>query len=455
MSLDNLLNQINQIVWGPPLLILISGVGIYFTLRLKLLQLIHLPRAFRYIFQKEKGNDQSGDISALGALATALASTIGTGNIVGVATAIQTGGPGALFWMWLIALFGMTTKYAECLLAIKFRDKDKDGFIAGGPMYYIERGMGKKWTWLAKLFAFFGVMVALFGIGTFPQVNGISTALFDTFNTPTTGTAMVLTLLTAAIVLGGVQRISKIATIIVPFMAIAYVTVSLIILCLNAERVPAAIALIIEAAFSPQSALGGLAGFTIMQAIQSGVARGIFSNESGLGSAPIAAAAAQTKEPVRQGLISMTGTFLDTIIVCTMTGLVIVLTGAWQGPAAGAEITNLAFSEGLFNQFGAVIVTLSLIFFAFTTILGWCYYGERCFVYLIGGRTKGIKLYRIVFILCVAVAPFIQLNTIWTLADIFNGLMAFPNLIALLALRHVVIEETKSYFERLKKGLIE
>lgn len=455
MSLDNLLTQINQIVWGPPLLILISGVGIYFTFRLKLLQLIHLPRAFRYIFQKEKGNDQSGDISALGALATALAATIGTGNIVGVATAIQTGGPGALFWMWLIALFGMTTKYAECLLAIKFRDKDKDGFIAGGPMYYIERGMGKKWTWLAKLFAFFGVMVALFGIGTFPQVNGISSALLDTFNTPTISTAIVLTILTGAIVLGGVKRISKIATFIVPFMAIAYVIASLIILCLNAERVPAAIALIIEAAFSPQSALGGLAGFTIMQAIQSGVARGIFSNESGLGSAPIAAAAAQTKEPVRQGLISMTGTFLDTIIVCTMTGLVIVLTGAWQGTAAGAEITNLAFSEGLFNQFGAVIVTLSLIFFAFTTILGWCYYGERCFVYLIGGRTKGIKLYRIAFILCVAVAPFIQLNTIWTLADIFNGLMAFPNLIALLALRHVVIEETKSYFERLKKGLIE
>lgn len=455
MSIDTILNNINDIVWGAPLLILISGVGIYFTFQLKLLQFFQLPRAFSYIFKKEKGNEQQGDISALGALATALAATIGTGNIVGVATAIQTGGPGALFWMWLIALFGMTTKYAECLLAIKFRGKDKDGYIAGGPMYYIEMGMGQKWKWLAKLFAFFGVLVALFGIGTFPQVNGITSALNDTFELPINITAVVLTIAVAAIILGGVQRISKIATIVVPFMAIAYVAASVLILVLNAEKLPATIVFIIESAFNPQSALGGAVGFTVMQAIQSGVARGIFSNESGLGSAPIAAAAAHTKEPVRQGLISMTGTFLDTIIVCTMTGLVIVLTGAWQGEAQGATITNLAYSRGLFSSIGAIIVTIGLIFFAFTTILGWCYYGERCFVYLTGGRTKGIKFYRIAFIALIAVAPFIQLNTIWTLADIVNGLMAFPNLIALFALRHVVLEETKSYFERLKKGLIE
>lgn len=455
MSIDTILNSINNLVWGAPLLILISGVGLYFTFKLRLLQLIQLPRAFSYIFKKEKGNEQQGDISALGALATALAATIGTGNIVGVATAIQTGGPGALFWMWLIALFGMTTKYAECLLAVKFRGKDKDGYIAGGPMYYIEMGMGQNWKWLAKLFAFFGVLVALFGIGTFPQVNGITTALNDTFKLPISITAIILTLTVAAIILGGVKRISKIASIVVPFMALAYVGASIVILVINAERVPETVAFILEMAFNPTSAFGGVAGFTVMQAIQSGVARGIFSNESGLGSAPIAAAAAHTKEPVRQGLISMTGTFLDTIIVCTMTGLVIVMTGAWKGPAQGAEITNLAFSQGLFSNIGAVIVSVGLIFFAFTTILGWCYYGERCFVYLTGGRTKGIKLYRLAFILLIAVAPFIKLTTIWTLADIVNGLMAFPNLIALVALRHVVLDETKSYFERLKKGMIE
>lgn len=455
MSIDQILNTINNIVWGPPLLILISGVGIYFTLKLNLLQLSQLPRAFRYIFTQEKGNQQQGDISAFGALATALAATIGTGNIVGVATAIQSGGPGALFWMWLIAFFGMTTKYAECLLAIKFRGKDKDGYIAGGPMYYIEMGMGQKWRFLAKLFAFFGVLVALFGIGTFPQVNGITSALKDTFNLPIGITATVLTLIVAAIILGGVQRISKIATIIVPFMAVAYVIASILILAMNVEKIPTTLALIIEAAFNPQSALGGIAGFTVMQAIQAGVARGIFSNESGLGSAPIAAAAAQTKEPVRQGLISMTGTFLDTIIVCTMTGLVIVMTGAWQGDVKGAEITNLAFNQGMFSSLGAVIVTIGLIFFAFTTILGWCYYGERCFVYLGGGKTKGIKFYRIAFILLVGAAPFIELHTIWTLADIMNGLMAFPNLIALIALRHIVINETLDYFKRVKQGLVD
>ncbi|WP_373767848.1 alanine/glycine:cation symporter family protein [Glaesserella sp.] len=454
MSIDSILNSINNIVWGPPLLLLVAGVGIYFTLRLKLLQFAYLPRAFSYIFKKEKGNDQSGDISAFGALATALAATIGTGNIVGVATAIQAGGPGAVFWMWLIALFGMATKYAECLLAIKFRGKDRDGYIAGGPMYYIEMGMGAKWKWLAKLFAFFGVMVALFGIGTFPQVNGITTALHDSFHLPIGITAVILTLTVAAITLGGVQRISKFASVIVPFMAVGYVGVSVIILLIHADKVPATIAFIIQAAFNPQAALGGVVGFTVMQAIQSGVARGIFSNESGLGSAPIAAAAAQTKEPVRQGLISMTGTFLDTIIVCSMTGLVIVLTGVWQGPASGAVLTNVAFSEGLSSPIGAMIVSVGLVFFAFTTILGWCYYGERCFVYLTGGRTKGIKFYRVAFIALIACAPFIQLNTIWTLADIVNGLMAFPNLVALVALRHVVIEETKNYFERLKQGLV-
>lgn len=451
MSIDNILNTINSIVWGPPLLLLISGVGIYFTLKLKLLQFFHLPRAFSYMFKSEKGENQIGDISAFAALSTALAATIGTGNIVGVATAIQAGGPGAIFWMWIIALFGMATKYAECLLALKFRSKDKDGYIAGGPMYYIEMGMGKKWKWLAKLFAIFGVMVALFGIGTFPQVNGITTALEDTFNLPISITSVILTLIVAAITLGGLKRISKIAMVIVPFMAVGYVGTSLLILAIHVDKIPATIAFIVKAAFDPQAALGGVIGFGVLQAIQAGVARGIFSNESGLGSAPIAAAAAHTKEPVRQGLISMTGTFLDTIIVCSMTGLVIVLTGAWSTSTQGAALTNLAFSEGMASSIGAMIVTVSLVFFAFTTILGWCYYGERCLVYLTGGRTRGIKFYRSIFIILIAVAPFIKLNTIWTIADIVNGLMAFPNLIALVALRHVVINETKDYFARIKQ----
>ncbi|QGM80627.1 alanine/glycine:cation symporter family protein [Otariodibacter oris] len=455
MSIDSILNSIDNIVWGAPLIILLSGVGVYFTIQLKLLQFIHLPKAFVYMFKPEKGKNQSGDISAFAALSTAIAATIGTGNIIGVATAIQAGGPGALFWMWLIALFGMATKYAESMLALKFRTKDKDGFIAGGPMYYIELGMGQKWKWLAKLFAIFGVLVALFGIGTFPQVNGITAALNDTFNIPISITAIVLTVIVAAIILGGVKRISKIASVIVPFMAIAYVCASLLILGLNFDKLPSTLLFIVEAAFNPESAIGGALGFTVMQAIQSGVARGIFSNEAGLGSAPIAAAAAHTNEPVRQGLISMTGTFLDTIIVCTMTGLVIVLTGTWQGAEEGAALTNLAYSQGLASSVGALIVTIGLVFFAFTTILGWCYYGERCFVYLSGGRTKGIKLYRIVFICLIAVAPFIQLSTIWILADIFNGLMAFPNLVALVGLRHIVVAETRSYFDRLKQGLIE
>ena len=454
MSIDTILNQISSFIWGAPLLILLSGVGVYFTLSLKGIQITQLFRAFVYMFKPEKGQGQTGDISAFAALSTALAATIGTGNIVGVATAIHSGGPGALFWMWLIALFGMATKYAEGLLAIKFRGRDRSGFIAGGPMYYIEMGMGKKWKWLAKAFAFFGVLVALLGIGTFPQVNGITHALQSTFDIPVVLTAVVLTLIVIAIVFGGVKRISKIASVVVPFMAIAYVAASVCVLALNAEKIPEAVKLIVYAAFNPEAALGGAFGFTVMQAIQLGVARGIFSNESGLGSAPIAAAAAQTKEPVRQGLISMTGTFLDTIIVCTMTGLVIVITGAWTQGVQGAELTNLAFNQGLESNVGSFIVTIGLVFFAFTTILGWCYYGERCFVYLTKGRTKGIKFYRLLFVALIASAPFLELQTIWTIADIVNGLMAFPNLIALIALRKVIINETKDYFARLKAGKV-
>ena len=445
MTIESILSAIDSFIWGAPLLILLSGTGLYLTLRLGFIQIRYLPRALGYLFKKDKGG--KGDVSSFAALCTALAATIGTGNIVGVATAVQAGGPGAIFWMWLVALLGMATKYAECLLAVKYRVRDKNGFMAGGPMYYIERGLGIKW--LAKLFALFGVMVAFFGIGTFPQVNAITHAMQDTFNIPILVTAIIVTLLVGLIILGGVKRIATASSLIVPFMAILYVTTSLVIILLNLEKVPDAISLIIYSAFDPQAALGGAVGFTVMRAIQSGVARGIFSNESGLGSAPIAAAAAQTREPVRQGLISMTGTFLDTIIVCTMTGIVLVLTGAWNNPElAGATVTNYAFAQGLGTSIGATIVTVGLLFFAFTTILGWCYYGERCFVYLVGIR--GVKLYRLAYIVLVGLGSFLHLNLIWIIADIVNGLMAFPNLIALIGLRKVVIEETKDYFQRLK-----
>lgn len=445
MTIESILSAIDSFIWGAPLLILLSGTGLYLTLRLGFIQIRYLPLALGYLFKKDKGG--KGDVSSFAALCTALAATIGTGNIVGVATAVQAGGPGAIFWMWLVALLGMATKYAECLLAVKYRVRDKNGFMAGGPMYYIERGLGIKW--LAKLFALFGVMVAFFGIGTFPQVNAITHAMQDTFNIPVLVTAIIVTLLVGLIILGGVKRIATASSVIVPFMAILYVTTSLVIILLNIEKVPDAISLIIYSAFDPQAALGGAVGFTVMKAIQSGVARGIFSNESGLGSAPIAAAAAQTREPVRQGLISMTGTFLDTIIVCTMTGMVLVLTGAWNNPElAGATVTNYAFAQGLGTSIGATIVTVGLLFFAFTTILGWCYYGERCFVYLVGIR--GVKLYRLAYIVLVGLGSFLHLNLIWIIADIVNGLMAFPNLIALIGLRKIVIEETKDYFQRLK-----
>lgn len=445
MTIESILSAIDSFIWGAPLLILLSGTGLYLTLCLGFIQIRYLPRALGYLFKKDKGG--KGDVSSFAALCTALAATIGTGNIVGVATAVQAGGPGAIFWMWLVALLGMATKYAECLLAVKYRVRDKNGFMAGGPMYYIESGLGIKW--LAKLFALFGVMVAFFGIGTFPQVNAITYAMQDTFNIPVLVTAIIVTLLVGLIILGGVKRIATASSVIVPFMAILYVTTSLVIILLNIEKVPDAISLIIYSAFDPQAALGGAVGFTVMKAIQSGVARGIFSNESGLGSAPIAAAAAQTREPVRQGLISMTGTFLDTIIICTMTGIVLVLTGAWNNPElAGATVTNYAFAQGLGTSIGATIVTVGLLFFAFTTILGWCYYGERCFVYLVGIR--GVKLYRLAYIVLVGLGSFLHLNLIWIIADIVNGLMAFPNLIALIGLRKVVIEETKDYFQRLK-----
>ncbi|WP_053954812.1 alanine/glycine:cation symporter family protein [Inediibacterium massiliense] len=445
-KLTYLLNQIDAFVWGPPLLILLVGTGIYLTIRLGLLQVFKLPLALKYLFSKDDDHTGEGDVSSFAALCTALAATIGTGNIVGVATAIKAGGPGSLFWMWIAAFFGMATKYAEGLLAVKYRVVDKNGQMSGGPMYYIERGLGNKL--LAKMFALFGIGVAFFGIGTFPQVNAITNAAKLTLNMPIIVSSVILTLLVALVTLGGIKSIAKVSELIVPFMAVFYIIGSLIILILNIDLVPQTIGLVLKSAFTPTAATGGFLGATVMFALRNGVARGVFSNESGLGSAPIASAAAKTKSCVRQGLISMTGTFFDTIVVCTMTGLVLVLTGAWCSDVEGAAMTNLAFSEAL-PGLGQYIVTIGLMFFAFTTILGWNYYGERCTEYLFG--IKGIKPFKIIYILLVASGAFLKLDMIWILADIVNGLMAIPNLIGLIGLSGIIVTETKVFFEQMKQ----
>lgn len=449
-EIENVLNSINGIVWGPPLLILLVGTGIYFTFKLGLLQITKLPLALKYLFSKDDEADDEaaeGDVSSFAALCTALSATIGTGNIVGVATAISTGGPGALFWMWIAAFFGMATKYAEGVLAIKYREVDENGQMSGGPMYYIEKGVGNKF--LAKMFAIFGVAVALLGIGTFGQVKSISSAAKISFNIPVVVTAIIVTALVTLVTLGGIKRISSVAEKIVPSMAILYILGALMVLIFNYKAIPNAINLIITSAFNPKSALGGTAGITVAIAIQRGVGRGVFSNEAGLGSAPIASAAAKTKSPVKQGLISMTGTFIDTIIICTMTGLSIILTGSFNSGLEGAEITTLAFQSGLpFAVLGKYVVNIGLIFFAFTTIIGWNYYGERCIEYLTG--VKGIKLYKIVFIAFVGIGPFLSLDLVFIIADIVNGLMALPNLVGLIALRHVVINETNEHFKKIK-----
>ncbi|MBO2625753.1 sodium:alanine symporter family protein [Shewanella algae] len=443
MDFHALLTQINAIVWGPATLLLLVGTGIYLSFRLGFIQLLRLPLALQLLFKPANGK---GELSSFAALCTALSATIGTGNIVGVATAIKLGGPGALFWMWIAALFGMATKYAECLLALKFRTTDRHGNIAGGPMYYIEKGLGL--GWLAKLFAVFGVGVAFFGIGTFAQVNAISEALTIAFDVPAWSTAVVLTSLVAAVTLGGVKRIAAVAQKLVPTMAIGYVVACLWVLLSASEAIPDAIALVLHSAFNPVAAGGGFLGAGIALAIQTGIARGVFSNESGLGSAPIAAAAAKTKEPVEQGLVSMTGTFFDTIIICTMTGLVLILTGVWNGDTAGAGMTSAAFSSATTPLIGQYLVTVALVCFAFTTILGWNYYGDRCWSYLTKGRW--IPLYRWLFLGLIASGAFITLDLIWLLADIVNGLMAIPNLIAIIGLRHLVLAETRSYFQRLR-----
>ena len=442
--LVDVLNQIDSIVWGPWLLILLVGTGVFLSCRLGFLQVMKLPRALKLIFFARNKGD--GDIDSFKALCTALAATVGTGNIVGVATAIKLGGPGALFWMWLAAFFGMATKFSEGCLAVKFRQVDADGNIAGGPMYYIEMGLGKKWKPLAIAFALFGIMTAMLGSGTTTQMNAITSSIYAGFGVSTYISCAIITILVAIITFGGLQSISKTASKIVPAMAVIYFIITIIFLGMNSSELPHAIGEVISGAFNGTAAAGGFAGAGIMLTIRSGIARGLYSNESGLGSAPIVAAAAKTKWPAEQGLISMTGTFIYTIIICTLTGLTIIVSGVWTGPSNGAEMTQAAFAT-TYGSLAPFILTISLTLFAFTTIIGWNYYGERCWEYLFG--TKTIPIYRIGYIIILASAVFLKLEAIWALADIVNGLMAIPNLIALLGLSGIIVAETKKYFNHL------
>ena len=468
MSFMDFLTMLDDFAWGVPMLCLIVGGGLLLTIRLRGLQFRKLGLALKYMWKNEESGH--GEVSSFAALCTALSATVGTGNIVGVATAMSVGGPGALFWMLVAACVGMATKYSEGLLAIKYREVDEDGHALGGPFYYIEKGMGKKWKFLAVLFAIFGMLVGIMGIGTITQVNGIANAVQNVVDPDQTHialtigensytwavvvTAVVVAVLVALVVIGGIKRISKVAEVIVPFMIVIYFVCALGILVFNASAIPAAIVSVVRGAFGLDAVGGGILG-AMFVAMQKGVARGVFSNEAGLGSAPIAAAAAQTNECVRQGLVTMTGTFIDTIVVCTMTGLSILVTGSLgiEG-LEGASITARAFGVGLpwSEQVGSVVLAVCLAFFAFTTILGWDYYSERCLEYLVGYKKGILTAYRWGYILAVFIGPFLTLAAVWTIADIVNGLMAIPNMIALIALSGVVVKETKSYFERLSKG---
>ena len=465
-TINSILTKIDDLVWGVPLIVMILATGIFLTIRLKGIQVRKLILAFKYMFSNETDGEH-GEISSFGALCTALSATIGTGNIVGVATAIVAGGPGALFWMIIAATVGTATKYSECLLAIKYRTVADDGHIVGGPFYYIEKGMGENWKWLAKIFAVFGVMVGLLGIGTFSQINGITSAVNNFFDANNAWTVqlfgrdyswtvviagIILTIFVAFVIIGGLRRISAVAQVVVPFMAVAYIIAAVLILILNYKAIPGAVVEIVQSAFGMRAVAGGALG-AMMLAMQKGIARGIFSNEAGIGSAPIAAAAAQNDSPAKQGLISMLGTIIDTLIICTMTGLTIVITDSWNVGLDGVDVTTRAFQQGLpFNSsIASFILMVCLVFFAFTTILGWDYYSERCLEYLIGQKPKAIKVYRWIYIACVFIGPYMTVKAVWTIADIFNGLMAIPNLIALLALNGVVVAETKKYLDNAKK----
>ena len=438
-----LIGDINGIVWGPAMLALLAGTGLYLTLGLKLTPQRKLFYGFSMLWRGRKSSDE-GDISPFNALMTALSATVGTGNIAGVATAVFLGGPGALFWMWVIALVGMATKFCEAVLAVRYREKDARGNHVGGPMYYIRNGLGRKWAWLGVLFAVFAA-IAGFGIGNTVQANSVADVMETNFGLPHWVTGLVLMVLVGLVLIGGIKRIGQVASTLVPFMAIAYILVGLMVLAINAEQIPNAIAMVFTHAFSPVAAEGGFAGAAVWAAVRFGVARGIFSNEAGLGSAPIAHAAAQTKNPINQGMVAMLGTFIDTIIVCSITGLVIISSGAWTSGETGAALTSLAFETGL-PGFGNYVVAISLAIFAFTTIIGWSFYGERCIEFLFG--VKAIVPYRVIWILAIPVGATINLGLIWLIADTLNAMMALPNLVALLLLSPVVFKLTREHFEK-------
>jgi AGCS family alanine or glycine:cation symporter len=441
-TLKNFLNATSEVIWGPMMLTLLVGVGIYLTLGLRAITWRRLAYSLRLLWQsRSSAPDDKGDITPFQALMTALSATVGSGNIAGVATAIYLGGPGAVFWMWATALFGMASKYGEAVLAVHFREVDELGNYVGGPMYYIQNGLGFRWRWLAILFSLFGALAA-FGIGNTVQANTVATAVEASLHLPVWVSGLAMAVLTGAVIIGGIRRLGAVAAKLVPFMAISYIAGALIIILLNVEQVPTALMTIFHHAFTGTAAAGGFAGATVLMAIHFGVARGLFSNEAGLGSAPIAHAAAKTKDPVHQGLIAMLGTFIDTIVVCTMTALVIILTGSWTSGQTGVTLTSDAFNTGL-AQGGGVVVTMALILFAFTTLLGWSYYGERCAEYLFGVRA--IQPFRILWVIAIPIGAMGNLGMVWTIADILNGLMAIPNLIALLALSPIIFHLTRQH----------
>jgi AGCS family alanine or glycine:cation symporter len=442
-QIQSFLTEVSNFVWGPPMLILLVGTGIYLTFLLKGLQFRTLLHSLwlALIKRKDEG-DNPGDISHFQALMTALAATVGTGNIAGVATAIAIGGPGALFWMWITGLFGMATKYAEAVLAVKYREQDEKGEMSGGPMYYISKGL--KMKWLGVLFAVFA-SIAAFGIGNMVQSNSVADAVRHSFDIPVYMTGIILAAATGLVILGGIKSIGRVTQVLVPVMVCFYMLAALLVVFIHIEHVPSVIVLVLTEAFTGTAAAGGFTGATIMLTIRIGVARGVFSNESGLGSAPIAAAAAQTKHPVTQALVSMTQTFIDTIVVCSFTGFAILVSEVWTSGANGVPLTSMAFTTALPGEWGGIIVSIGIILFAYSTILGWCYYGEKSLEFLLG--VKAVKPYRVLFVIAVFIGAISQLDMVWSFADIMNGLMALPNLIGLLGLGGVVAAETKNYFE--------
>ena len=440
--MTDFITTINSWAWGPVMLVLLLGTGLYLSVGLRFFTVRKIPVALRLLLQGRSGQG-SGDISPFSALMTSLSATIGTGNIAGVATAIALGGPGALFWMWITALVGMATKYAEAVCAVRYREKDAQGNYSGGPMYYIRNGLHKRWHWLGFAFAIFGSLAG-FGIANTVQSNSVSQVMQDAFAVPPLATGLVLMALVAAVVLGGIRRIANFASWLVPMMALSYILMSLVVIFVHMDEVPAAIATIVSSALTGSAAAGGFAGATVWAALRFGVARGIFSNEAGLGSAPIAHAAARTDEPVQQGMIAMLGTFIDTLIVCTMTGLVIVIMDVLPSGVSGASLTSMAFAQAFPG--GEYIVTLGLCLFAFTTMIGWSFYGERCVVYLVG--TRGILPFRIAWVIAIPIGTVVELELVWLIADTLNAFMAIPNLIALLLLAPVVFAVSREYFER-------